>query len=61
MHIPIHPVEAIDEAKPDYILILPWNLKHEIVAQMRHVGDGAASSSFPSPRSTSSIRGSSRP
>ena len=27
MHIPIHPVEAIDEARPDYMLILPWNLK----------------------------------
>ena len=27
MHIPIYPVEAIAEAKPDYILILPWNLK----------------------------------
>jgi hypothetical protein len=38
MHIPILPVCAIDEAKPDYLLILPWNLKHEIVAQMRHVG-----------------------
>jgi hypothetical protein len=33
MHIPIHPVAAIDEARPDYILILPWNLTHEIVAQ----------------------------
>jgi C-methyltransferase C-terminal domain/Putative zinc binding domain/Methyltransferase domain len=39
MHIPIRHVEAIDEAKPDYILILPWNLKHEIIAQMRHIGD----------------------
>ncbi|MDX6750232.1 class I SAM-dependent methyltransferase [Geminicoccaceae bacterium 1502E] len=39
MHIPIRPVEAIDELKPDYILILPWNLKNEIVQQMRHVGD----------------------
>ncbi|MGH6895136.1 MAG: methyltransferase domain-containing protein [Geminicoccaceae bacterium] len=38
MHIPIHPVEAIDAAKPDYVLILPWNLKDEIVQQMRHVG-----------------------
>jgi hypothetical protein len=38
MHIPIHPVEAIDEAKPDYLLILPWNLMREIVAQMRSVG-----------------------
>lgn len=38
MHIPIRPVEAIDAARPDYILILPWNLKDEIVEQMRHVG-----------------------
>ena len=38
MHIPIHPVEAIDAAKPDYVLILPWNLKDEIVQQIRHVG-----------------------
>jgi SAM-dependent methyltransferase len=39
MHIPIHPVEAVSEVRPDYLLILPWNLKNEIVAQMRHVGD----------------------
>ncbi|MGE3065298.1 MAG: methyltransferase domain-containing protein [Hyphomicrobiaceae bacterium] len=39
MHVPILPVEAIDEAKPDYLFILPWNLKDEIVAQMRHIGD----------------------
>jgi hypothetical protein len=32
-------VEAIDAAKPDYILILPWNLKDEIVQQMRHVAE----------------------
>ena len=37
MHIPIHPVSAIDEARPDDLLILPWNLKKEIVSQMRHV------------------------
>ena len=34
MHVPIYPVEAIDEVKPDYILILPWNLKDEIVRQV---------------------------
>ncbi len=39
MHIPIKPVEAIDEAKPDYLLVLPWNIKDEIVHQMRHVAD----------------------
>ncbi len=39
MRIPILPVEAIDAARPDYILILPWNLKDEIVQQMRHVAE----------------------
>jgi hypothetical protein len=39
MHIPIYPISAIDQAKPDYLLILPWNLKDEILIQMRHVGD----------------------
>jgi hypothetical protein len=38
MHVPIHPVEALDELKPDYVLILPWNLKDEIIQQMGHVG-----------------------
>lgn len=34
VHIPIRPPEAIAQARPDYVLILPWNLKDEIVAQM---------------------------
>ena len=38
MHISILSVEALDAAKPDYVLILPWNLKDEIVMQMAHVG-----------------------
>ena len=38
MHIPILPPEAIDRLKPDYVLILPWNLKAEITQQMRHIG-----------------------
>ncbi|MBZ9892231.1 class I SAM-dependent methyltransferase [Mesorhizobium sp. BR1-1-3] len=37
MHIPVKPIEAIEQAKPDYILILPWNLKDEIIQQMHHV------------------------
>jgi hypothetical protein len=35
--IPIRAPEAIREAKPDYVLILPWNLKDEIVEQMADV------------------------
>ena len=33
-HIPIFPPEKINETKPDYVLILPWNLKTEVMAQM---------------------------
>lgn len=49
MHIPIHPVSAIDEARPDYLLILPWNLKSEIVGQMRHVGSWGCKMVVPIP------------
>lgn len=33
-HIPIAAPEKIFESKPDYVLILPWNLRDEIAAQM---------------------------
>jgi SAM-dependent methyltransferase len=49
MHIPIRSVEAIDEAKPHYILILPWNLKDEIIRQMRHVAAWGAKFVVPIP------------
>ena len=35
--IPIRPPEAIREARPDYVLILPWNLKDEISTQAVYV------------------------
>jgi len=38
-HIPIHPPERIAETRPDYILILPWNLKDEIMTQLAYVRD----------------------
>ncbi len=38
-HIPIRAPDAIKEARPDYVLILPWNLKDEIVSQMSFVRD----------------------
>jgi hypothetical protein len=33
-HIPIYPPEKINETKPDYVLILPWNLKDEIMSHL---------------------------
>jgi SAM-dependent methyltransferase len=32
-HIPVHPPEKLRETRPDYVLILPWNLKDEIMEQ----------------------------
>lgn len=33
-HIPIYAPDKIMETKPDYVLILPWNFKAEIMQQM---------------------------
>jgi SAM-dependent methyltransferase len=41
-HIPIHAPERIDEVRPDYILILPWNLKDEIAEQLAHTREWGA-------------------
>jgi SAM-dependent methyltransferase len=36
-HIPIHAPERIAETRPDYVLILPWNLKDEIMEQLSYI------------------------
>lgn len=36
-HIPIFPPEKIAETQPDYIFILPWNLKNEIMNQLTYI------------------------
>jgi SAM-dependent methyltransferase len=38
-HIPIRSPEVLREDEPDVVLILPWNLKDEIVAQLRFIGE----------------------
>lgn len=38
-HIPIRHPDEIARTKPDYVFILPWNLKDEIMEQMAHVSD----------------------
>jgi SAM-dependent methyltransferase len=39
MRIPIFAPEHIREAKPDYLFILPWNLKDEIMRQTSYIRD----------------------
>jgi hypothetical protein len=36
-HIPILPPDALREARPDYVFILPWNLKDEIMKQLAFI------------------------
>ena len=36
-HIPILSPEALNERKPDFVLILPWNLSDEITNQLKHI------------------------
>ncbi|OAD21870.1 NDP-hexose 3-C-methyltransferase protein [Candidatus Thiomargarita nelsonii] len=36
-HIAIHHPDKIKPTKPDYVLILPWNLKDEIIEQMAYI------------------------
>jgi len=38
-HLPIFPPQRISETKPDYVLILPWNIKDEVMNQMAHIRD----------------------
>jgi hypothetical protein len=37
-HIPIHPPDRLAEEAPDYVVILPWNIADEVVAQNHALG-----------------------
>ncbi len=38
-HIPIMNEDILKEIKPDYIIIFPWNIKEEVVNQIKYVGE----------------------
>ena len=47
--IPIYGPEKIYETRPDYVLILPWNLKDEISQQMSQIRDWGGRFAVPIP------------
>jgi 2-polyprenyl-3-methyl-5-hydroxy-6-metoxy-1,4-benzoquinol methylase len=49
-HIPIHAPERLRVTRPDYVIILPWNLKEEIIAQMAEVREWGGKFVVPIPR-----------
>lgn len=49
-HIPIFAPDMIEQTRPDYILILPWNLKEEIIEQLSYVKKWGCKFITPIPR-----------
>jgi hypothetical protein len=48
-HIPVVNETYLKEAKPDFVLILPWNLKDEICSQLSYIGDWGGKFVIPIP------------
>ena len=48
-HIPVHPPARLAETRPDYVLVLPWNLRREIAAQLEYVREWGARLIVPIP------------
>jgi C-methyltransferase C-terminal domain len=50
IRLPIKSPDAIDELKLDYVLILPWNIKEEIISQLSQIRCGGGKFIVPIPR-----------
>ena len=48
-HIPIYAPERLAETRPDYVLVLPWNLRDEISRQLDYVRSWGGRLVFPIP------------
>jgi len=51
-HIPIYSPDRIRETKPDYVVILPWNLKDEIMKQLQFIREWGGHFVVPIPKVT---------
>ena len=52
VHIPIYAPEKIRQTHPDYVLILPWNLREEVMQQMSFIRDWGGQFVVPIPEVT---------
>ncbi len=50
--IPIYHPDRIRETKPEYVVILPWNLKDEIIEQLQFIREWGGSFVVPIPKVT---------
>lgn len=48
-HIPIHHPNVIRQTRPDYVLVLPWNLKDEIMSQIDYIREWGGKFVIPIP------------
>jgi SAM-dependent methyltransferase len=48
-HIPIREPGHLAQSKPDYVLVLPWNLREELTAQLSYVRSWGGRLVFPIP------------
>ncbi len=49
-HIPIVGEEKIKESRPDYVIILPWNIKEEIMRQLNYIHEWGGKFVIPIPK-----------
>ncbi|MGH3694131.1 MAG: methyltransferase domain-containing protein [Pseudonocardiaceae bacterium] len=47
--IPIHPTERLAADRPDYVLVLPWNLRTELTEQLSYIAGWGGRLVFPIP------------
>jgi hypothetical protein len=51
-HIPIYHPDKILETRPDFLFILPWNFKDEILQQMARIREWGGKFAIPIPKMT---------
>jgi 2-polyprenyl-3-methyl-5-hydroxy-6-metoxy-1,4-benzoquinol methylase len=49
-HLPIYHPDRIRETRPDYVLVLPWNLREEILAQIGYIREWGGRFVIPIPQ-----------